>query len=60
MRKLIKVSLMIMGVVSLMLLTNRLGPAQKLPKHIYVQARATVFEVVGPGLISELFSDSVF
>lgn len=40
MRKLMKVSLMITGVVSLMLLTTKLGPAQKLPKHIYIQATA--------------------
>ena len=40
MRKLMKVSLMITGVVSLMLLTYMLGPAQKLPKHIYIQASA--------------------
>lgn len=40
MRKLMKASLMITGVVSLMLLTTRLGPAQKLPKHIYIQASA--------------------
>ena len=40
MRKLMKVSLMITGVVSLVLLTKSLGPAQKLPKHIYIQASA--------------------
>ncbi|HEX5886906.1 MAG TPA: hypothetical protein VFY67_20365 [Pyrinomonadaceae bacterium] len=40
MRKLMKVSLMITGVVSLMLLANSLGSAQKLPKHIYIQASA--------------------
>ncbi|HEU4712958.1 MAG TPA: hypothetical protein VFS76_15400 [Pyrinomonadaceae bacterium] len=40
MRKLMKVSLMITGVVSLMLLTKSLGPAQKLPKQIYIQATA--------------------
>lgn len=40
MRKLMKVSLMITGVVSLMLLTSSLGPAQKLPKRINIQATA--------------------
>lgn len=40
MRKLMKVSLMITGAVSLMLLTNSLGLAQKLPKHIFIQASA--------------------
>lgn len=40
MRKLMKVSLMFTCVVSLMLLTISLGPAQKLPKHIYIQASA--------------------
>ena len=41
MRNLMKVSLMITSVVSLVLLTNRLGPAQELPKRIYIQASAT-------------------
>ena len=64
MRKLIKVSLMITGVVSLMLLTNRLGPAQKLPKHIFVQATAMgtstqMGRVVSVNLIiEELSSDA--
>lgn len=40
MRKVMKVSLMITCVVSLMLLTNSLGPAQKLSKDIYIQATA--------------------
>jgi hypothetical protein len=64
MRKLIKVSLMITGVVSLMLLTSRLGPAQKLPKQIYIQATAMgtstqMGRVVSVNLIvEELSSDA--
>ena len=64
MRKLMKVSLMITGVVSLMLMTNRLGPAQKLSKHIYIQATAMgtstqMGRVVSVNLIiEELSSDA--
>ena len=63
MRKLMKVSLMITVVVSLMLLTNRSGPAQKLPKHIYIQASAMgtstqLGRVVSVNLIIEELSGS--
>ena len=40
MRKLVKGSLITTCVVSMILLTNSAGPAQKLPKHIYIQATA--------------------
>lgn len=40
MRKLMKVSLIITCVVSLVLLTNSSSPAQKLSKNIYIQATA--------------------
>lgn len=64
MRKLMKVSLMFTCVVSLMLLTISLGPAQKLPKHIYIQASAMgtstqMGRVVSVNLIiEELSSDA--
>jgi hypothetical protein len=64
MRKLMKVSLLITGVVSLMLLTSKLGPAQKLPKQIYIQATAMgtstqMGRVVSVNLIiEELSSDA--
>jgi hypothetical protein len=64
MRKLVKVRLMITGVVSLMLLANTLGSAQKLPKRIYIQASAMgtstqMGRVVSVNLIiEELSSDA--